>query len=228
MDTSAGNRQLVRPNATRSYLWLKRCIDAYVGAAALLLALPLLAVLAVLVRRDSSGPALFHQTRAGLNGRPFTLLKFRTMRVDTDPFGDSPQSAADARITPLGRWLRECSLDELPQLINVVRGEMSLVGPRPLYVQQIAEWNERQRCRLLVKPGLTGLAQIRGRGALTIEQKLEWDVRYVQNCGLRTDMSILLETVTQVLRPSGIYEERYSETRARRSGNAECRMQNAE
>lgn len=204
-----------------SYLWAKRLLDLYLAIVGCVVAMPLLAIVAAWVRRDSPGPALFRQQRAGLDGVPFTLLKFRTMRMDADPYGDSPQSGSDERITRAGRVLRELSLDELPQLWNVVRGEMSLVGPRPLYVQQISEWDERQRWRLLVKPGLTGLAQINGRGGLTIEEKLEWDVRYVETCGLKTDVMILLRTIAGVFRPTGIYEARYSRTRVRRSGGSE-------
>lgn len=205
----------VRCRATPSYLWLKARLDRFLAAAALLVLWPLLLYLAWRVRSDGH-PALFRQTRAGLGARPFELLKFRTMRVDVDPFGDSPQSGEDPRITPIGRWLRETSLDELPQLINVLRGDMSLVGPRPLYIQQIAEWDARQRGRLLVTPGLTGYAQVHGRGSLTIEDKLEWDVRYVEEISLRTDCWILLETVRSVLRRGDIYEVRYSRERARR------------
>ena len=201
--------------APPSYQWLKSRVDVYLAAAVLLAAAPLLLLLAWLIRRDGS-PALFRQTRAGLHGRPFTLLKFRTMRNDVDPFGDSPQSGRDPRLTRIGQWLRETSLDELPQLFNVCRGEMSLVGPRPLYLQQMAEWNARQRCRLLVKPGLTGLAQIRGRGSLTLEEKLEWDVRYVERVSLRTDLAILWQTVRGLWRRADIYEVRYSASRARR------------
>ncbi len=198
------------------YLGFKTAVDRVVAVVLLLLASPLLLYLAWRVRRDGH-PALFRQTRAGRHGHPFTLYKFRTMRPDADPYGDSPQSGADPRITPIGRWLRETSLDELPQLINVARGEMSLIGPRPLYVQQIAEWDARQRGRLLVKPGLTGLAQIHGRGSLTIEEKLEWDVRYVEKIGPGTDLAILWRTVWGVLRGGDVYEVRYSEERERRS-----------
>ncbi len=127
-------------------------------------------------------------------------------------------SSADPRLTPVGRRLREASLDELPQLFNVLRGEMSLVGPRPLYLQQVAEWSPRQRCRLLVRPGLTGLAQINGRGRLTIEEKLDWDVRYVETASLRNDLGILWHTAIGVITRTGIYEVKYSRTRARRSG----------
>ena len=185
--------------------------DILVAGFALVILSPLLVVIAAAIRLGSRGPAVFRQQRAGKDGKPFTLYKFRTMRPDADPFGPSPKSGDDPRLTRLGRFLREHSLDELPQLINVVRGDMSLVGPRPLYVSQVAEWNERQRKRLRVKPGLTGLAQISGRGELTREEKLELDVRYVEQASLRLDARILLATATRVC-GGGIYETRYSET----------------
>jgi lipopolysaccharide/colanic/teichoic acid biosynthesis glycosyltransferase len=202
--------------ARPSYLWLKRQMDAYLSFVMLVLAAPLMLILAIMIRRGGSGPAIFRQVRAGRDGRPFTLLKFRTMRVDVDPFGDSPDSGADSRLTRLGRRLRETSLDELPQLFNVLRGEMSLIGPRPLYVQQVVEWSPRHRDRLLVKPGLTGLAQINGRGGITLEEKLEWDVRYVETVSLRNDLGVLWHTVRSLVQGGGIYEVQYSKTRARR------------
>jgi len=170
--------------------------------------------------RLSAGPGvLFKQERAGKGGRPFVLYKFRTMRREADPFGPSPKGEKDPRLTPIGRWLRATSLDELPQLWNVLKGEMSLVGPRPLYVAQAQEWTERQRRRLEVKPGMTGLAQVRGRGSLTIEEKLELDVQYVERQGLGFDARILLATVGQVFRRGDIYEKRYSrEQETRRRG----------
>ncbi len=126
--------------------------------AGLLLVLlsPVLIAIVAAVRLTSRGPAIFRQERAGRNGVPFTFYKFRTMRLEADPFGPSPRSGADPRLTRIGPFLREYSLDELPQLVNILRGDMSFVGPRPLYVSQIAEWDLRQRQRLLVKPGLTG------------------------------------------------------------------------
>jgi lipopolysaccharide/colanic/teichoic acid biosynthesis glycosyltransferase len=133
-----------------------------------------------------------------------------------DPFGPSPKSGTDPRLTKIGRFLREYSLDELPQLVNILKGDMSLVGPRPLYVAQIAEWNERQKQRLLVKPGLTGLAQISGRGELTQEEKLELDVRYVEQAGLGLDARILLATFARVFTRQGIYEKKYSQTQETR------------
>jgi lipopolysaccharide/colanic/teichoic acid biosynthesis glycosyltransferase len=203
--------------ASSSYLWLKQRADAYAALVALILLAPLLLILAALIRRDSPGPAIFRQTRAGQHGEPFTFYKFRTMRTDVDPFGDSPQNSHDPRLTRVGRWLRENSLDELPQLLNVLRGDMSFVGPRPLYMQQMAEWNPRHRRRLLTKPGLTGLAQINGRGAITLEEKLEWDVCYVETLSLRNDLGILWHTLLGVIKRTGIYEVRYSRARARRS-----------
>lgn len=201
-----------------SYLWAKACIDRYVACVVVILAAPLFVLIALLIRRESPGPALFRQTRAGKDGRPFTLYKFRTMRANVDPYGDSPQAGDDPRLTRIGRWLRETSLDELPQFINVCRGEMSLVGPRPLYVQQMAEWSQRHRARLRVKPGLTGLAQINGRGTITIEEKLEWDVRYVASACMRTDLAILWQTVVGLGSGGEIYEVRYSNDRERRGG----------
>lgn len=177
----------------------------------LVLLAPLLVAIALAIRVSSRGPALFVQQRAGKGGKPFALYKFRTMRLDVEPFGPSPKSPDDPRLTRIGRWLRERSLDELPQLVNVLKGDMSLVGPRPLYVSQMAEWNERQRRRLSVRPGLTGLAQVSGRGALTREEKLECDVRYVEQVSLRLDAVILLKTLARLCGCKGIYEKRYSQ-----------------
>lgn len=202
-------------HASPTYMRLKRVLDAYVATCALLAFAPVILTIVWLIRRDSPGPGLFRQTRAGRGGRPFTLYKFRTMRSDVDPYGDSPESGTDPRITRLGRFLRETSLDELPQLINVVRGEMSLVGPRPLLMQQIPEWNERQRGRLLVPPGLTGLAQVHGRGSVPIEDKLEMDVAYVESVSLRTDAEIVWKTFRTVLSRSDLYQIEYSRTRKR-------------
>ena len=132
------------------------------------------------------------------------------MRQDADPYGPSPKSGQDTRLTKIGRFLREYSLDELPQLYNILKGDMSLVGPRPLYVSQMAEWNERQKKRLLVQPGLTGLAQVNGRGELTQEEKLELDVRYVETASFWNDMKILTATFLMVFGKKNIYEKKYS------------------
>lgn len=192
--------------------FLKRAVDLFVCGMGLVVLSPLLAGLVVAIRLTSRGPAIFRQERAGRGGRPFTCYKFRTMRLDAEPFGPSPKAGDDPRLTKIGRFLREYSLDELPQLVNVMKGDISLVGPRPLYVTQIAEWDERQKKRLLVRPGLTGLAQVCGRGALTREQKLELDVNYVEQASLGLDLRLLLATLGRVLGRQGIYEERYSRT----------------
>ena len=193
---------------------LKRTFDFGVAAIGLVVLSPVFFIVILAIRLGSPGPAIFRQMRAGRGGKPFPCYKFRTMRREVDPFGPSPKNGVDPRLTRLGRWLREYSLDEWPQLVNIVQGDMSLVGPRPLYVSQIREWNQRQKQRLLVKPGLTGLAQVSGRGALTREEKLELDVRYVETASLWLDGRILLTTVAQVFGRQGIYERRYSETQS--------------
>lgn len=170
---------------------------------------------------SSRGPVIFAQQRAGRDGKPFTMYKFRTMRTDVDPFGASPKAGDDPRLTSLGKLLREYSLDELPQLFNTLKGNMALVGPRPLYMAQAAEWNDRQKKRLLVKPGLTGLAQISGRGHLTIEQKLELDVEYVESASFLMDMKMIFATVAIVLGRKSIYEKKYSQNEDIRGQNSE-------
>jgi lipopolysaccharide/colanic/teichoic acid biosynthesis glycosyltransferase len=196
---------------------IRRLVDLCISTMGILLLLPVFALIAGLIRKGSRGPAVFRQERAGLHGHPFQFYKFRTMRLDADPYGASPKSGNDPRLTRLGRFLRETSLDELPQLLNILKGDMSLVGPRPLYVAQISEWNDRQRQRLSVKPGLTGLAQISGRGELAREEKLELDVRYVETAGLWLDLKIVLATMAQVLGRRAIYERQYSSIEETRS-----------
>lgn len=202
---------------------LKRLLDILITSLSLLFMWPLLIVIALAIRISSRSSFLFVQTRAGQGGRPFQLYKYRTMRMDVDPFGPSPRGKEDPRLTRIGRWLRETSLDELPQLFNVLKGDMSLVGPRPLYVSQIEEWDTVQRRRLLVKPGLTGLAQTSGRGALTREEKLALDTAYVENRTLALDLQLMVRTLGQVCTHRAIYEDRYSqieETRGERRSEA--------
>lgn len=190
----------------------KRGLDIFIALAAMVILSPVLVAIGITIRLSSKGPAVFKQERAGQNGKPFVFYKFRTMKLDAAPFGPSPKSGEDRRLTKVGKFLRESSLDELPQLFNILKGDMSIVGPRPLYLSQIPEWSERQKKRLLVKPGLTGLAQIQGRAELTREEKLELDVKYVENAGLLTDIRIMLATITQVFRRKSVYEKRYSKT----------------
>ena len=186
---------------------LKRLLDIFTATLALvMLAIPL-AVIALRIRRTSPGGAIFRQQRVGRGGRLFTLYKFRTMRPGGDPYGQSPQSPDDPRLTRIGRFLRETSLDELPQLLNVLAGDMSIVGPRPLYLRQAETWSHRQRRRLDVRPGLTGYAQVFGRGQVSHEDKIEMDVYYVENRTLWMDARLVLRTAWNVIvRPGDIYE----------------------
>jgi lipopolysaccharide/colanic/teichoic acid biosynthesis glycosyltransferase len=190
----------------------KRIFDIVFSLPVIVVLLPVFVVIAIAIKLSSKGPVIFKQKRAGKNGEPFIFYKFRTMKLETDPFGPSPKTGDDPRLTKVGMLLREYSLDELPQLFNVLKGDMSIVGPRPLYVSQMAEWDERQKKRLLVKPGLTGLAQISGRGELTREEKLELDVKYVETAGFWLDLKIIFTTIAQVFGRKSIYEKRYSKT----------------
>lgn len=191
----------------------KRILDILISLLTTILLLPVFALIFIAIKLTSRGSAIFKQERVGKDGKPFVFYKFRTMKPDVDPFALSPESSDDARLTRTGRFLRECSLDELPQLFNVLKGDMSIIGPRPLFSWQMAEWNERQKKRLLVKPGLTGLAQISGRGELTQKEKLELDVKYVETAGFFTDIKVILVTIVQVFGRKNIYEKRRSETR---------------
>jgi len=190
----------------------KRFFDILISLPAVVVLLPVFAVITIAIRVSGKEPAIFKQERAGKNGKPFMFYKFRTMKLDADPFGPSPKSGEDPRLTRVGIFLREYSLDELPQLFNILKGDMSIVGPRPLYVSQMSEWNEEQKKRLLVKPGLTGLAQISGRGELTREEKLELDVKYVETASFLADIKIILATIAQVFGRKSIYEKKYSQT----------------
>ena len=199
-----------------SYSILKRGFDILISLLALILLWPVLLLIVIAIKVGSKGPAIFKQQRAGKNGNPFVFYKFRTMAIDADPFGPSPKSGRDTRLTKVGRILREYSLDELPQLFNTLKGDMSIVGPRPLYLSQIPEWSERQKKRLLVRPGLTGLAQISGRGEITLEEKLELDVKYVETASFLADSRILIATIAYIFRRKGIYEKRYSQNEVTR------------
>jgi len=203
---------------------LKRLIDIFVSLPEIVVLLPIFVIIIIAIKLTSKGPAIFRQKRAGKNGRPFIFYKFRTMKIDVEPFGPSPKSGEDPRLTKIGKFLREYSLDELPQLFNILKGDMSIVGPRPLYLSQISEWNQRQKQRLLVKPGLTGLAQVSGRGELTREEKLELDVKYVQMQSLWLDMKIILATIAQVFGRKSIYEKQYSKSEYTRGENEQKLM----
>ena len=175
---------------------LKRGMDLAIGLPALVLSLPVMGALALWVRLDSPGPALFRHERAGLRGRPFRVNKFRTMVVDAEHMGTGLRvTADDDRITRAGRFLRRTSLDELPQLFNVVGGSMSLVGPRPTVAAQVERYDERQRGRLSAKPGITGLAQVKGRNSLPWSRRIELDLQYIRDWSPVGDLVIMLRTV---------------------------------
>ena len=177
---------------------LKRSFDFTVASLALLVLSPLLLALAILVYRRLGRPVLFRQQRPGRDERPFDLLKFRTMLAPST--GLSEQQ----RLTPFGNWLRSTSLDELPELWNVVKGDMSLVGPRPLLMQYLPLYNSEQRRRHEVRPGITGWAQVNGRNAISWEQKFALDVWYVREHNFRLDMKILFMTLRAALKREGI------------------------
>jgi lipopolysaccharide/colanic/teichoic acid biosynthesis glycosyltransferase len=189
------------PRRLKSYDSVKRLVDVAAAGSVLLLTAPLQLVIAALVRRNLGSPALFRQQRPGLYGKPFTLVKFRTMRNPDAARG--VVSDAD-RLTSFGAWLRSTSLDELPTLWNVVRGDMSLVGPRPLLMAYLSRYSPEQGRRHDVRPGITGLAQVRGRNAIQWDDKFAADVEYVTARSLALDIRIVARTVRSVVRREGI------------------------
>lgn len=176
---------------------IKRVADVVIATIALVLLSPVLAVVAILVRFDVGSPVLFRQVRPGLHGEPFCMIKFRTMRDANDAVGN-PLSDAE-RLTPFGQFLRTTSLDELPELWNVLKGDMSLVGPRPLLMEYLPRYSAEQFRRHEVRPGITGWAQVNGRNALTWPEKFALDVWYVDHHNLWLDSKVLLMTVLKVL-----------------------------
>ena len=190
-------------------LALKRIFDFLASALLLLLLSPLLLGIALAIKLTSKGPVFFLQERAGVNGQPFTIFKFRTMVVNAENIGDGVYTGAnDARITKVGTFLRDWSLDELPQLINIVRGDMSIIGPRPTLMYQIEQYDAHQFKRLHARPGVTGWAQVNGRNALSWPERIELDVWYVENWSLLLDLKILIKTVGVVFKREGIYAEK--------------------
>jgi len=184
---------------------VKRALDVIVSAVALVALSPIFLVIAVLVRLRLGEPVLFKQERPGLNGEPFTLVKFRTM--SPGPVDPEDGSTDKARLDPFGAKLRSTSLDELPELWNVLKGEMSLVGPRPLLMHYLPLYSERQTRRHEVRPGVTGWAQVNGRNATPWPERLEMDVWYVENRSLLLDLKILAKTVPSALSRSGVAQD---------------------
>ena len=193
-----------------------RALSVLVAAVGLVVLAPMLALIAAAIKLDSRGPVLFRQRRIGKDGRPFELVKFRTMRSDADQLQADLESlneasgalfkiADDPRLTPVGRFLRRYSLDELPQLLNVLKGDMSLIGPRPLILEEDQFVESWARKRLLLKPGMTGLWQVLGRSAIPFEEMVKLDYVYVTNWSLWWDIKILLRTNPTVLARRGAY-----------------------
>lgn len=192
--SQAGSISPVRPR--RGYDRVKRIMDVVISLGALIALSPVLLIVALLVRLRLGSPVLFRQVRPGLGARPFEMIKFRTM---LDAVGSDGQPLSDAeRLTPFGRWLRSTSLDELPELWNVLKGDMSLVGPRPLALAYLSLFSEDQMRRHEVLPGITGWAQVNGRNAISWRRKFEYDVWYVDNHNLWLDLRIILMTLVIV------------------------------
>lgn len=184
---------------------MKRTFDLIVSITVLLLTLPLTGIIAIIVMLKMGRPVLFKQRRPGLYGQPFILYKFRTMTDEKDEHG---QLLSDTeRLTSFGIFMRSLSLDELPQLINVIKGDLSLVGPRPLLMDYLVLYNDKQKKRHTVKPGITGWAQVNGRNSLTWEEKFDMDVWYAENRTFLTDLKIIFMTVIKVIEREGITEE---------------------
>ena len=196
MTTARSRRATVGHNA------IKRIFDLIVSVFALLLLSPIMLAVAILVRVKLGSPVIFRQERPGLHGKPFTIYKFRSMLDTTNANGELLEEAD--RTPPFGTRLRALSLDELPELWNVVKGDMSLVGPRPLMMVYLTRYTPEQNRRHLVRPGITGLAQVSGRNALSWEEKFAYDIEYVDNHDLRMDIAILARTVSIVLSRKGV------------------------
>jgi exopolysaccharide biosynthesis polyprenyl glycosylphosphotransferase len=199
-----------------STMAIKRGVDIVLSAAGILVLAPLMLAIAVAVKTTSRGPALFRQVRAGRNAKPFKILKFRTMCHDAEERISeviSPDDLSepmfklreDPRVTKVGRYLRRTSLDELPQLFNVLRGDMSIVGPRPEELWLVERYGETQRFRLQMRPGLTGPMQVHGRGELNFQERLAVEREYVENYSIRKDLKILLRTIWTIWRGPGAY-----------------------
>jgi lipopolysaccharide/colanic/teichoic acid biosynthesis glycosyltransferase len=186
---------------------IRRAVDIAISGLGLALASPLLAAAALAIRVESAGPVIYRQRRSGLHSREFDVLKLRTMVQGAEHIGAGlAVNENDSRITRVGALLRRTSLDELPNLVNVLRGEMSLIGPRPTLPVQVAQYSERQRGRLAIKPGITGWAQVHGRASLPWSARIELDLYYIEHRSLALDMQIVWRTVAMVLGGAGLYK----------------------
>lgn len=185
---------------------LMRALDVVLAATLLVVTAPILAAAAFAVTRESKGGALFRQRRVGLRGREFDVIKLRTMVQGAETMGAGlAVDVGDSRITRVGNFLRRTSIDELPNLVNVLRGEMAIVGPRPTVPSQVVDYTDRQLGRLAVRPGITGLAQVSGRAALPWAERIEIDLHYIQHRSLKTDLQIILRTALTVVGGADLY-----------------------
>jgi lipopolysaccharide/colanic/teichoic acid biosynthesis glycosyltransferase len=193
----------VQESQRRGEVLLTRSIDVMLAFILLTVLMPALVIVTILIRLESRGPALFRHSRVGERGEEFELWKFRSMRIDALKYERSPTNSTDSRLTRVGRIIRRLSFDEIPQLVNVLRGEMSLVGPRPEMAFIVNQYTPLERERLLVKPGITGLWQISSGRAAPIHHNLQYDLYYIQNKSVRLDIAILLRTISAVIRGIG-------------------------
>lgn len=184
--------------------WMKRPLDFLMSGVALILLSPVFLVISLLIKVSSPGPVFFRQKRLGVREKPFMILKFRSMRTDSETTGPQYTTTNDSRITGIGKFIRKTSLDEIPQLINIFRGEMSLIGPRPYVGFELAEVaQEERRQRASVRPGISGLAQVSGRSRLSQSAVIDFDVEYVEKCSLMFDFRIVLKTIQKVFSCEG-------------------------
>ncbi|HWL26903.1 MAG TPA: sugar transferase [Ureibacillus sp.] len=182
--------------------FVKRPLDFIISLFAIIILIPAFIIVAILVRSKLGSPVIFKQERPGLNGEIFTMYKFRTMTDERDAIGDLLPN--HVRLTKFGRILRSTSLDELPELFNIVKGDMSLIGPRPLLTEYLSYYNDYQKKRHNVRPGLSGLAQVNGRNLITWEEKFEHDIYYVKNISFILDCKIIIRTILKVLKREGV------------------------
>lgn len=197
--------------------YIKRLLDIIIATVALIIFSPIFCIVTVLLLFINNGKPFFFQLRPGKNAKIFKILKFKTM---TDKVGEDGKLLPDAeRITIVGSFVRKTSLDEIPQLLNVIVGDMSLVGPRPLLIDYLSLYREEQSKRHLEKPGITGLAQVNGRNAISWKKKFEYDVEYVENISFRMDLKILMMTVIKVFKREGVNKENHATTEAFNGNN---------
>jgi lipopolysaccharide/colanic/teichoic acid biosynthesis glycosyltransferase len=189
----------------RIYLIVKRIVDVLISIASLIIFFPVWLIIIVLIRLDSRGSAIFSHERVGKNGKIFRLYKFRTMRLGVNAAEYAPTTLNDPRITRIGKFLRRTSLDEVPQFLNIIKGDMALIGPRPEMQFIVKKYDEMQKCRLLVLPGLTGLWQILGRKDLPLHENAEYDYYYILHQSLALDLIISLKTVSVIISGKGAY-----------------------